>query len=126
FSQQIKDCLSIYLEQTAQETVDILVINHLSPPLHIKWRDLFFFEVVGNHMIRVHAKNRFVEFYGSLSDVAQLDERLWRVHQAFLVNKNQIQHFNSKTRQLTLLDGSQFPVTRTYYERLSPQLKLLE
>ena len=125
FQQQIRDCLAVYFTQNGQEK-EKLVLEFLSTPLSIDWRELNFFEVVGNHMIRVNAGKRFVEFYGALSDIEKLDTRLWRVHQAFVINSQQISHFNLSKREIVLKNDSRIPVTRTYYKRLKEQLKTYE
>lgn len=126
FQAQIQRCIEIYLGQEAANSEELLVLDFLSPPLHIAWSKLNYFEVVGNHTIRVNTHQRFMEFYGTLTDIEALDPRLIRLHQAFLVNKEQIYLFNPKKKHVQMLDGTMIPVTRTYYKRIGHLLQPFE
>lgn len=42
--------------------------------------------------------NRQIEFYGNLKELSQLDDRFFRCHNSFVVNRHNIESIDSKER----------------------------
>lgn len=75
----------------------------------IDYDDILFFETSPNvHKIVLHCKNRTMEFLGKIKDVEKnLDERFYRCHRSFLVNKDNIKEVDLKNRILYMVDGQE-------------------
>ena len=60
------------------------------------------------HKIKVHAEDRQIEFYGRIKDVMEkLDNRFYKCHRSFIVNKNKIKEIDKKNRIIHLVNGQQ-------------------
>ncbi len=73
----------------------------------VDYDDIFFFETSGNiHKVILHAKDRQVEFSGTMKELAgALDDNFVRCHRSFLVNKNNISEIDVKNRIIHFLNG---------------------
>ncbi|MGH4123314.1 MAG: LytR/AlgR family response regulator transcription factor [Clostridium sp.] len=83
--------------------------------LNIKYRDILFLETSEQiHKVRIHAQNKQVEFYGTLKDIENtLDDRFYRCHRSFIVNRDMINRIDKKERIIYMINGEQcFASTR--------------
>ena len=55
-----------------------------------------------SHRLIAHLDNRQIEFYGNLKELAQLDERFFRCHNSFVINRHNIESIDSKNVLFTL------------------------
>ena len=68
--------------------------------------DVMFFESsTKSHRLIAHLDNRQIEFYGNLKELAQLDDRFFRCHNSFVVNRHNIDSVDSKERIVTFRNG---------------------
>lgn len=51
-----------------------------------------------SHRLIAHLDNRQIEFYGNLKELSQLDDRFFRCHNSFVVNRHNIESIDSKER----------------------------
>ena len=74
---------------------------------YVDFDDILFFETSHNvHKVLLHAQNRVIEFSSQLKDVAkQLDDRFYRCHQSYIVNKSKITEIDFKNSILYLPGG---------------------
>src|SRR5699024_8988427 len=56
--------------------------------------------------INMHSENRQVEFYGKLKEIEDLDDRFYRCHNSFVVNTDNIESIDNKTRDITMTNGA--------------------
>ena len=59
-------------------------------PHFINISDIYFFESIGDHIIRVYYKNGIDEFYSSLNNIKDNYSTFLQSHRSFLVNKENI------------------------------------
>lgn len=73
----------------------------------IHYEDILFFETSTNvHKVILHGKNRMIEFNGKLKEIAEsLDERFYRCHRSYLVNKDNIKEINLQERLIYMQNG---------------------
>lgn len=66
--------------------------------INIDYNDLIYFETSSNaHKVIVHTTTRMLEFNGKLKEIAdQLDERFYRCHRSFLINRKHIKEIDMK------------------------------
>ncbi len=79
----------------------------------IDYNDIIFFETSSNiHKIILHAKKRIIEFTGQLKDIEkQLDNRFYRCHRSYLINKDNISEVNFKELLVHMNNGEICPVS---------------
>lgn len=79
----------------------------------IDYNDIIFFETSNNiHKVILHAKKRIIEFTGQLKDIEkQLDNRFYRCHRSYLINKDNISEVNFKELLVHMNNGEICPVS---------------
>lgn len=75
----------------------------------VDYDDILFFETSANvHKIILHCKNRQMEFLGKIKDIEkEVDERFYRCHRSFLVNKDNIKEIDFKNRMIYMVNGEE-------------------
>ena len=75
--------------------------------ISVDYQDILFFETSGNiHKVILHAKDRQIEFSGTMKSIEQaLDESFVRCHRSFLVNRNNIKEVDTKERIIYFING---------------------
>ncbi|MBC1605040.1 response regulator transcription factor [Listeria rocourtiae] len=64
------------------------------------------------HKVILHGRNRQIEFYGKLKDMeSELDERFYRTHRAFLVNKDHILEIDRSKGVALMVNGEKCMVS---------------
>ncbi|HHC9935878.1 TPA: response regulator transcription factor [Staphylococcus aureus] len=70
-----------------------------SNSVYVQYDDIMFFESsTKSHRLIAHLDNRQIEFYGNLKELSQLDDRFFRCHNSFVVNRHNIESIDSKER----------------------------
>ncbi|MDR3596033.1 LytTR family DNA-binding domain-containing protein [Clostridium sp.] len=77
--------------------------------INIEYNKILFFETSNIiHKVILHAVDRQIEFYAKLKDVeAKLDERFYRCHRSFLVNKDNIKEIDKNNRVIYMINGQE-------------------
>lgn len=75
----------------------------------VDYDEILFFETSMNvHKIILHCKNRQMEFLGKIKDIEQeVDERFYRCHRSFLVNKDNIREIDFQNRVIYMVNGDE-------------------
>ena len=75
----------------------------------IDYDEILFFETSSNvHKIILHAKNRQMEFLGKIREIENIvDDRFYRCHRSFLVNKDNIREIDFKNRIIYMVNGDE-------------------
>lgn len=75
----------------------------------IDYDEILFFETSTNiHKIILHCKNRQMEFWGKIKDIEKkVDERFYRCHRSFLVNKDNIREIDIQNRVIYMVNGDE-------------------
>lgn len=95
-------------------------INCDDSVLNIKYSDILFLETSQQiHKVRVHGENKQVEFYGTLKDIEEsLDDRFYRCHRSFIVNKDKINRIDKKERIIYMINGEKCFASTRYMKGL--------
>lgn len=85
----------------------IFTISLGDKKLHIEFDDILFFETSTNvHKVILHAKNRIIEFTAQLKEIqTQLDNRFYRCHRSYIVNKNNIKEIDFTSCIIHMING---------------------
>ena len=107
---KIKECLVSALERYTLQTSKIHKVYTIETggrKISIDYNDIFFFETSSNiHKVILHAKDRQIEFNGTMKELAgALDDNFVRCHRSFLVNKNNIKEADAKKRMIYFNNG---------------------
>ena len=75
----------------------------------VDYDEILFFETSTNiHKIILHCKNRQMEFWGKIKDIEKkVDERFYRCHRSFLVNKDNIREIDFRNRVIYMVNGDE-------------------
>lgn len=84
--------------------------------INIPLEEILFFETTkASHKIRMHSKDREIEFYGTLSAVVEkLDESFFRCHKSIIVNKKYIKAIDKLSRTILLYNGEKIIISFRY------------
>ncbi len=107
---KIRECLLNALERytlQTNKTHKVYTIEIGERKITVDYNDILFFETSGNiHKVILHAKDRQIEFSGSMKELEKiLDDNFVRCHRSFLVNKNNIQEVDTKNRIIYFANG---------------------
>lgn len=107
---KIRECLLNAMERYTLQTNKIHKVYTIETggrKISIDYDDIFFFETSGNiHKVILHAKDRQIEFTGTIKELAStLDGNFVRCHRSFLVNKNNIKEVDAKGRIIYFSNG---------------------
>lgn len=75
----------------------------------VDYDEILFFETSINvHKIILHCKKREMEFWGKIKDIEkEVDERFYRCHRSFLVNKDNIREIDFRNRVIYMVNGDE-------------------
>ncbi|AOR25025.1 LytR/AlgR family response regulator transcription factor [Clostridium taeniosporum] len=77
--------------------------------INIEYSKILFFETSNIiHKVLIHAVDRQIEFYAKMKDIeSKLDERFYRCHRSFLVNKDNIKEIDRSNRVVHMINGQE-------------------
>jgi len=109
---RIYECLINANEKYSMTGYELQKVYHITNGdriIHVEFDKIIFFETSSTaHKIILHAIDRQIEFYGHLRDIInQLDERFYKCHKSFIINKDKIKEFDKKKRIVSLINEQQ-------------------
>ena len=108
-----------YEEATVSDDFTLVLPKRI---IKLPYKDIYYFETVENHRIKLIAKNRVLEFYGSLSEIEKMDERLYRCHKSAIVNIVNILEVSRQGHCVYFENNLSCPVARKYFKGLRAKL----
>ena len=95
-----------YTLQT-NKTHKVYTIESGERKISIDYDDILFFETSSNiHKVILHAKERQIEFFSTIKELANdLGNDFVRCHRSFLVNKKSIKEVDTKNRIIYFTNG---------------------
>ncbi|WP_278926556.1 quorum-sensing response regulator AgrA [Staphylococcus auricularis] len=89
-----------------ESSVETIELKRGSNSLYVQYDDVMFFESSSkSHRLIAHLDNRQIEFYGSLKELSKIDQRFFRCHNSFVINRHNIESIDSKTRTVNFKNG---------------------
>jgi len=110
------------LQQSEQRMITIKIGTKISyePVEHI-----YYFETSHKkHQIIMYGKGRRLEFYGTLSELENIDDCLIRCHRSFIFNKQHAHFLDTEKMELVLKNGSRILVSRRYLKQVMKELEI--
>ena len=107
---KIRECLLNAMERytlQTNKTHKVYTLEIGGRKISVDYNDIFFFETSGNiHKVILHAKDRQIEFSGTIKELAStLEDNFVRCHRSFLANKNNIKEVDVKKRMIHFTNG---------------------
>jgi len=107
-AKRIKECMEIahkqYLSRTLQK--EHYQVKTSDGVRNIALDEIMFFESHHiSHKLILHARNKRIEFYGSLSDVTGIGSDFFRCHKSFVVNIKNVKYINKTKREVEMVNG---------------------
>lgn len=107
---KIRECLLNAMERytlQTNKTHKVYVIETGGRKISVDYDDILFFETSGNiHKVILHAKDRQIEFSGTIKELTEtLGDHFVRCHRSFLANKNNIKEIDAKNRIIYFTNG---------------------
>lgn len=107
---KIRECLFHAMERytlQTNRTHKVYTIEASGRKISVEHDDIFFFETSNNiHKIILHAKDRQIEFSGTMKEIADtLGDNFVHCHRSFLVNRNHISEVDAKNRIIYFANG---------------------
>lgn len=107
---KIRECLFHAWERHTLQTNKVhktYTIEIGKRKISVDYQDILFFETSSNiHKVILHAKDRQIEFSGTMKELeSTLDDSFVRCHRSFLVNKNNIKEVDTKERIVCFANG---------------------
>lgn len=121
FKDRVCSCLSKAIERvTPLEDDDVLTIDGEESVVNIKFKDILFIETTpASHKLRIHEKNRQIEFYGTLVELEKrLNEDFFRCHKGFIVNMKKIISVDKRERIAKMDNGEMCPISFRYLSQV--------
>ncbi len=107
---KIRECLLHAWERYTLQTNKIhktYTIEIGDRKINVDYQDILFFETSSNiHKVVLHAKDRQIEFSGTMKELENaLDDSFVRCHRSFLANRNNIKEVDTKNRIIYFVNG---------------------
>lgn len=107
---------------TSLPTDDFVVENNHTT-LRVPFAEVEYMMTDQPHRLSLVATERMINFYGTLKEIESLDERLFRCHQSFVVNKRKICAYDATEKMILLKSGNKIPVSRRLVRKVRQIIK---
>lgn len=102
---------------------DDFIVDNTNATVRVPFAEVEYVMTDQPHRLALVATDRIIYFYGTLKEVEQIDERLLRCHQSYLVNKAQIFSFDVREKEIVLKSGKRVPVSRRLIRNVRQVIK---
>lgn len=122
--QRIVDCLMHYVKKNKGVIdTDYFIIDNSYTTIKVPFDTVEYIMTDEPHRLQLVTTNQLIQFYGTLKEIEQMDERLVRCHKSVLINKMHVQQLDSKQQLVQLMSGKQVPVSRRLMKTMKTLLK---
>lgn len=110
--ERIHECIINANRKYSSKSTDLqknFTIKSQDKIINIEYNKILFFETSTTiHKIVLHALDRQIEFYAKMKDVeSKIDNRFYRCHRSFLVNKDHIKEICMSNRVIKMVNGEE-------------------
>ncbi len=122
--QVFEQCLLQYKERNKIDIfTDDLIVNNSLATVRVPFKEVEYIMTDKPHRLALVTMERLIHFYGTLKEMEAIDERLFRCHQSYIVNKTQMSSYDASEKMLVLKSGKQIPVSRRLVRKVRQLLK---
>ncbi|ARB07110.1 response regulator [Clostridioides phage phiSemix9P1] len=125
---RMKDCIQIthkrYLRKIDYQENFFNVYKDFEL-LRIPFSNIIYFETCTiPHKIKLVTREHEIELYRSLKSIVDLDQRLFRIHKSFIINKEHILSMNVKEKYVKMSNGDKCPISDKTLQVVKKEFKI--
>jgi len=102
---------------------DDFIVDDANATIRLPFATIEYLMTAEPHRLALVTENRVLHFYGTLKEIEELDERLIRCHQSYLVNRENVVLYNASLKELILKSGKKIPVSRRLARKVKQFVK---
>ncbi|MEI3613210.1 response regulator transcription factor [Pseudogracilibacillus sp. SO30301A] len=119
-----EQCLLHYEERNNLDIpTDDFIMENSHSTVRVPFTEVEYIMTDRPHRLALVTRDRLIHFYGTLKEIEVLDDRLFRCHQSYIVNKTQMASYNVSEKVLVLKSGKQIPVSRRLVRKVRQLIK---
>lgn len=108
-----EQCLLHYAERNnIALPADDLLIKNKHTTIRVPFATVQYVKTDEPHRLILVTTERHINFYGTIKEIATLDQRLLRCHQSYVVNIEAVATYDTSNRLITMKNNEQIPVSR--------------
>ncbi|GKX68953.1 LytR/AlgR family response regulator transcription factor [Inconstantimicrobium mannanitabidum] len=124
--ERVHQCIMNANEKYTAKTTDLQKIFTMKCEdklINVEYNKILFFETSDViHKVILHATDRQIEFYAKMKEIEEkLDERFYRCHKSYLVNKDNIKELDVKNRIAQMINGEECLISTRSIKGLTKQ-----
>lgn len=97
----------------SEEVDEVFTFESAQARVQLPFKDIYYFATSPTpHKVMLITKNERLEFYGSLSEIAEVNSRLFSCHRSFLINLDNISRVDKAELLVFFENGDACPVSR--------------
>jgi two-component system, LytTR family, response regulator AgrA len=122
--QIFEQCLLHYqMRNTKAVPTDDFMVENLNATVRVPFASVEYIMTDGPHRLALVTEDRQINFYGALKEIEEIDNRLLRCHQSYIVNPMQLSSYEAEHKMLVLKSGKKIPVSRRLVRKVRQLLK---
>lgn len=119
-----EQCLQHYAERNHMDhDTDDFIVENAHATVRVPFSDIEYVTTSEPHRLMLVLHNRIIHFYGTLKAIEAVDERLFRCHHSYIINKTKIAAYDSREKMLVLQSGKRIPVSRRMHRKVRELIK---
>ncbi|MDT2661135.1 LytTR family DNA-binding domain-containing protein [Enterococcus hulanensis] len=121
---KITSCISAYKKSTETNSIDeYFIFENKFTSIRFLFNDLLYVTSVSPHKLVLCTKSKEIYCYGSLKDIQNLNNRIIRCHQSYLINIQNVKKIDKSNRRLILENEIHIPISKKMYATVSESWK---
>lgn len=119
-----EQCLLHYQARNITDVpTDDFIVENTNATVRLPFATVEYITTDEPHRLALVSTDRIIYFYGTLKEIETLDERLFRCHQSYIVNKAQMSSYDASQKMIVLKSGKRIPVSRRLVRKVRQLLK---
>ena len=128
FSRHVEEAINTVIEQQGRTVIeDSFNFETSLAMVQVPFHNILYFETSPTiHKVILHTKNERMEFYARISEIEKVDKRLYKCHQSYVVNLENIIKVDKENGKVYFEDNEHCLVSRMRLKGLIDRIKKLQ
>lgn len=120
----LTQCLLHYQARNqANMPTDNFIVENRHTTVRVPFETVVYIMTDGPHRLALVTTNRRIQFYGTLKEIEEMDDRLLRCHQSYIINTEQILAYDAVGKNIILKNKEEVPVSRRLVRKVRQFVK---
>lgn len=119
----VQSLLHYEARNQANIPTDDFIVENRHTTVRVPFETVVYLMTDGPHRLALVTTNRRIQFYGTLKEIEQMDDRLFRCHQSYVVNTAQISAYHTARKNIVLKNKEEIPVSRRLVRQVRQLVK---